>query len=340
MSNLKIAVVGAGKVARSNYLPYLSAQKDVSLTYYSRTQERAEACARDFGGKAVPSVEELLADSPDAVLVLTMETQRYEAVNALLQGRPKRLFFEKPLIAQNGQANVSEDDFFKARELLQRAHAIGVETAMVFNYRFFEQSVRAQKIVAERCFGALTQAALFVNYACWSHCIDLLHLFAGGASQITALSSSATYQGAVDVSGAFRMKSGATGTILGTSGSRFDFPLYEMQFTFENGALRFSDLDGSLTVFDPTTPYCETHVLQGNRSRWDQYRLSFEKSLSEYLDSIRRNEPPPVPGLAGLEELQFEAALRRSISQQRPIHVQEEFPLFEELYLGTPASAI
>jgi hypothetical protein len=34
-----------------------------------------------------------------------------------------------------------------------------------------------------------------------------------------------------------------------------------------------------------------------------------------------------VPGLAGLEELQFEAALRRSIAQKRPVEVQQEFAL-------------
>lgn len=324
---LKIAVVGTGKVARANYLPYLATQKDVHLSYYSRTRERAEACAKDFGGDAVGSLEELLGAEPDAVLMLTMETQRYEATDALLRYRPKRLFFEKPLVAQNGQANVSEEDFLKAKDLLQRAHAIGTETAMVFNYRFFEQTIRAQKIVAERGFGYLTQASLLVNYACWSHCIDLLNLFGGRASHVTALSSENTYQGAVDVAGSFRLESGATGTILGTSGSRFDFPLYEMLFHFENGMLHFSDLDGPLHVLSPSSPYSETYTLMGNRSRWDQYRASFEKSLAAYLDSLRRKEPPPVPGVAGLEELQFEAALRRSISQQRAIAVQQEFPL-------------
>jgi hypothetical protein len=49
--------------------------------------------------------------------------------------------------------------------------------------------------------------------------------------------------------------------------------------------------------------------------------------LAAYLDTIRRNEPPPVPGMAGLEELQFEVALRRSIEQKRPVDVQGEFPL-------------
>lgn len=326
---LKIAIVGTGKVARSNYLPYLSKQADVSLSYFSRTLSKAEACALEFGGRAVDSVEALLADAPDAVLVLTHETQRFDATEALLESKftPRRLFFEKPLVAQNGQAHVSEEDFRKARTLLQRAEALGTETAMVFNYRFFEQTQRAQKVIAEREFGKLTQASLLVNYACWSHCIDLLNLFGGRAEEISALAGQTSYQGAVDVSAAFRLENGATGTILGTSGIKFDHSLYELHFHFERGSLHFSDLDGPLEIFDHATRYKESHGLIGNHSRWDQYRASFEKSLVAYLDSIRQSIPPPVPGLAGLEELQFEAALRRSITQKRPVKVQEELEL-------------
>jgi hypothetical protein len=82
-----------------------------------------------------------------------------------------------------------------------------------------------------------------------------------------------------------------------------------------------------MDVFDSNTRYCETHTLTGNHSRWDQYSLSFAKSLHAYLDSVRQNGPPPVPGMAGLEELQFEVALRRSIEQKRPVDVQSEFPI-------------
>ena len=94
--SIQIALVGTGRVARNNYLPFLSGQNDVVLTYFSRTQSKAEACAKDFGGRVVESVEELLAEKPDAVLVLTPETQRHKVVEALLPGRPKRLFLEKP----------------------------------------------------------------------------------------------------------------------------------------------------------------------------------------------------------------------------------------------------
>lgn len=324
---LKIAIVGTGKVARASYLPYLSKQADVALSYYSRTREKAEDCARSFGGSVRGSLAELLADEPDAVLVLTHETQRAEATAALLEHRPKRLFFEKPLVAQNGQANVNEDDFFTARALLAKAEALGTETAMVFNYRFYEQTQRAVTLVAERGFGKLIQASLFVHYACWSHAIDLLQLFGGRAATITALGGATTYQDAVDVAAAFELEGGTTGTILGTQAPKFDLPLYDLTLSFERGILRLRDLDGPLEVLDNARRYSETHALIGNHSRWEQYHASFGKSLAAYLDSVRLNQPPPIPGHAGLEELQFEAALRRSIAQKRPVDVQTEFPL-------------
>ncbi len=49
---------------------------------------------------------------------------------------PGHLLRKKPLVARDGQANVREEDFFMARELLNKAQAAGAETAMVFNYRF------------------------------------------------------------------------------------------------------------------------------------------------------------------------------------------------------------
>jgi predicted dehydrogenase len=309
-------------------LPFLAKQQDVTLSYFSRTAEKAEACAREFGGRVAGSLMELLADDPDAVLVLTRETDRYAVTNALLDaGRPRRLFFEKPLVAMHGQANVQEEDFTQAAALLQRAEAAGVETAMVFNYRFFEQTQRARQIVEERGFGPLRQASLLVNYACWSHCIDLLSLFGGRAAVISALAGETEYEGAVDVSAAFTLANGATGSIVGTSGTDFSLALYDMTLCFAQGMLRFRDLDGTLEVYQNGSRYAETYALIGNHSRWDQYNDSFAKALAAYLDTVRADAPPPVAGLAGLLELQFEAALRRSIAEGRPVDVQRGFAL-------------
>lgn len=96
---------------------------------------------------------------------------------------------------------------------------------------------------------------------------------------------------------------------------------------FEGGLLQFSDLDANLSIQMKESHYTESYSLSPAFSRGNQYADSFGKSLEAYLDSIIRNVPPPVTGLNGLEELQFEAALRRSAALKRQVLVQQEFPL-------------
>ena len=104
---MEIAIVGAGNVARNNYLPSLLRHKDVAVTCFSRTLERVEAVGQEFGVRVARTLEEMFERQPEAVLVLTGTEPRLEASLALLPFKPKRLIFEKPLVARNGQAQVS-----------------------------------------------------------------------------------------------------------------------------------------------------------------------------------------------------------------------------------------
>ncbi len=110
---MKIAVIGTGGVAEKNYLPYIAEREDIQLSYLNRTRSKAEAVAERFGGRVAADAADLMADEPDACLVFTRETDRLDAANALLPFKPKRLFFEKPLAARHGQANVVVEDFFR-----------------------------------------------------------------------------------------------------------------------------------------------------------------------------------------------------------------------------------
>ncbi len=326
---MKIAIAGTGKVARQNYIPYLAKQDDVELLYTNRTPAKARECAAAFGGTYCETIEQMMAAAPDAVLVLTREMDRYDAALAILEHSPKRLFFEKPLVAQQDQAHVCEDDFLKGREIMQRAAAAGTATAMVFNYRFFDQSLRASRLVEDRGFGTPIQAMGLVHYACWSHCIDLVHAFCGPALELASVSGRRVRGGtglkAPDVAAAFVTECGAGGTIIGTCGTDFRFPLFELVLSFEGGRISFRGLDGDMEVLDNASGTHQAFSLPRQTSRWDQYAASFDKSLAAYLDSIRNDTPAPVPGLAGLQELQFEAALRRASREQRSVSVQEEF---------------
>jgi len=126
---------------------------------------------------------------------------------------------------------------------------------------------------------------------------------------------------------AFRTEGGAAGTIVGTAGIDFKMPLFELTIAFERGRLHMRDLDGDLEALEYGAQQHEIYQASRDASRWDHYNASFARSLAAYLDSIRAGGPPPIPGLAGLQELQFEASLRRSAAEHRPVVLKDEFPL-------------
>lgn len=333
MQTLKVAIVGTGRVAEASYLPCLSSEPGVELAYYNRTPARAEACAARFGGQVCSSPADLVAWGADTVFVLTREMERYDAAMAVLAHNPPRLFLEKPLCARHGQEHVSEHDFAEGRHLLQEAAARGCETAMIFNYRFYDHTQLARQIVTERDFGAVINISALTHYACWSHTIDLIHHFAGPIAEVSAREGT-TLRGArelgmnaPDLAASFVTEGGALGTLLGTAGVPWESALYELAINYERGRIRMQDLDGDLEVMDARRGSQERYSILRGRSRWQQYHESFSKSIRAYLASIRAGTPPPVPGRAGLLELQVEAGFRRSIEENRPVRLNEELSL-------------
>jgi len=327
---MEIAIVGVGKVAQDNYIPTLLRHKDVSLTCYSRTSERAEAVGQKFGVRTARTLDELFERQPEAVFVLTREEQRFEATQALLSFKPKRLFFEKPLVARGGQAHVVQQDFWDGKTLLIQAQEAGAEAAMVFNYRFFDQIQRAKRLIQERNFGDAISIVALTHFACWSHCIDLILEFVGPVRAISAQQGTQSYPfeaGEVsDVAASFLIGNHATGVLLGTSGINWNFPLFELTVNFEGGRFHIRDLDQDMEVLDYRSKVHEIFSPSRDDSRWAKYNESFEKSVDAYLASIRKGAPPPVPAIAGLLELQFEASLQKSIAERRPVVPSEEFP--------------
>jgi predicted dehydrogenase len=328
---IKLAIVGIGNVASQNYIPYLAGREDVELGYCNRSEQKAREIAARYPGLVFRSSSEVVDWNPDAVFVLTSEMARYETAMDFVNSGVRRLFFEKPLVAALGQAHVSEEDFWRGCELVRRAEEAGCELAMIFNYRFFDQTLAAKRLITERNLGTAIHMMAQVHYACWSHCIDLVRHFAGEFQEISALPGNVTREGqgirANDVVASFRMSNGATGTLIGTAGMQWQHPLYEMHVTFQNGRLHMRDIDGEMELLDGTANSHERIAFTRDSSRWEYYGSSFRKALTAYLSSVEANEQPPVTGRDGLKELQAEAALKRSIAERRPVTVQTEFPL-------------
>lgn len=331
---MKIGIVGTGKVAVGNYLPVLKVlQRDAELGYYNRSSASAVTASQTFTGQVFSSIKDMGDWRPDVAFVLTSETCHYEVGHELIAAGVPRVFFEKPLVAKNGQAHVTEADFHAGMSLLKFARDRGCETAMMFNYRFFDHVLAAKRIVNERKFGNLINVSGTIHYACWSHCIDLIHHFGGSVAELIATQGVVKHSGqgieAFDIAAAFKFESGGTGTVIGTAGLQWHFPLFELILTFQNGRLHVRDLDGDLEVLDGLKRTHERYSPVHDKSRWDHYSASFQKALAAYFENLRAGIPPPVPGLDGLRELQFEAAIRRSLVEARPIALQSEFPLTE-----------
>ena len=328
---MEIGIVGVGKVAQDNYIPTLLRHKDVSLTCYSRTFEKTETVAQKFSLRAVRTLDDLFERKPEAVFVLTHVEQHLESTQSLLRFKPKRLFLEKPLVARGGQAHVTQQDFWDGKTLLLQAQEAGTETAMVFNYRFFDQMQRARRLIQERDFGEAISVVALTHFACWSHCIDLIMEFVGPVREIFAHQGKQAYPfedgEATDIAASFLIGDHATGVLLGTSGINSTFPLFELTINFANGRIHFRDLDQDMEVLDYGQGTHQLFSQSRDQSRWAKYNESFEKSVDAYLDTIRENVAPPVPGVAGLLELQFEASLKKSIAEHRPIVPSEEFPI-------------
>ena len=328
---MEIASVGVGKVAQDNYIPTLLRHKDVSLTCYSRTPERTEAVGQRFGIRSARTLDQLFERRPEVVFVLTHVEQHLESTQSLLPYKPKRLFLEKPLVARSGQAHVTQQDFWDGKDLLLQAQEAGTETAMVFNYRSFDQMQRAKRLIQELNFGDAISVVALTHFACWSHCIDLIMNFAGSVREISAHEGNKSYpfEGgeATDIAASFLIGDHATGVLLGTSGVSWNLPLFELTINFENGRIHFRDLDQDMEVLDYRQNVHELFSQSRDESRWAKYNQSFEKSVDAYLDSVREGAPPPVPGIAGLLELQFEASLKKSIAERRPVLPLEEFPI-------------
>jgi len=141
-NELRVAVAGAGNVARWAHLPSLRAASNVTLrAIYSASGARGKSYARRFGATYCCSdYEEILRDPEvDVVLVLSRNQHHYgQALAALHAG--KHVFVEKPMA-------LTEDE---CRSLWRAVHETGGQLAVGFNRRFAPYYVAQKRAIAGR----------------------------------------------------------------------------------------------------------------------------------------------------------------------------------------------
>ena len=303
MDSLRVAIIGAGGMARQ-HLQVLQALPDIQVTAISsRGPERLNSVAKDFDiPQRFRNHQEMIRNTkPDAVFVLVSAANIYEVALSCIESKTPSLIEKPPgLIVSQTEA------LLKASEHVTAQYMVGL------NRRFYSVFRNAKMLVDESggIISVVVQAPEDIasiramNFhpldvldhwmaANGIHCIDLLRFFGGRVVSVHALSS-AWRDGTPDSYGALlRFESGAIGHYVSDwiSPGRWQVALYGFDMRVD-----FCPLEKGV-ITRRSGPSLEVPV--------DEVDLKFKPGLfgqdRYFLDRIRSDEPIERPA-ANLED--------------------------------------
>lgn len=146
---MRVVVIGTGKLARLRAATLVANEHVSWLGIASASQERALDAAALTGASAGGTVERMLAEAPDAVLIASATARHAEDVRACLALR-RPVFCEKPIASTVGEA----------ADLVAELTASGVELQVGFDRRFDPALSGLRTTIVSGQLGALQSLAL------------------------------------------------------------------------------------------------------------------------------------------------------------------------------------
>jgi len=191
-NKIKVAVIGAGGIARNVHLPSLHDMQDVSLVAICDiVKERAEQMAEQYGiPRVYTSYQEMLAQEKlDAVFVLVEPSNLFHVVwNCLDAGL--HTFMEKP----PGITLYQTESLLRKTNEAQRILQVGFNRRHIPLVRQVKELVeqRTRITQVEGCFlkfglAAFDRGGLSAFMSDTIHAIDLMRWLAGGTAESAAL---------------------------------------------------------------------------------------------------------------------------------------------------------
>ena len=135
---IKIGIIGCGKITEVRHAPEYSENPNCEIIgFYDTFTEKAEALAKQYGGKVFRSVEEMLSSDVDAVSVCVANRFHAEiSIQALKAG--KHVLCEKPM------ATTEED----CEAMVNAAKESGKYLMIGLNQRLAKAHVKAKEILS------------------------------------------------------------------------------------------------------------------------------------------------------------------------------------------------
>ena len=145
MDTLRVGIIGCGQICRVRHAPEYSENPRCQIAgFYDVDPARAQAMAKQYGGKAFDSVEALLDADIDAVSVCSANTDhRRSAIMAMERG--KHVLCEKPLA-------VSAQD---CEDMLMVSRRTGMRLLVGHNQRMTPAHREAKRLISEGAIGKI-----------------------------------------------------------------------------------------------------------------------------------------------------------------------------------------
>ncbi|MCA9257917.1 MAG: Gfo/Idh/MocA family oxidoreductase, partial [Planctomycetales bacterium] len=151
---LGFGIVGTGMISRFHALALADTRGANLVGCTSRSADKSEAFAKEYGGTAYGTLKELLADpAVDAITVATPSGAHMEPAVAAAEAG-KHVIVEKPL-----EVTLSRCD-----RIIDACARAGVQLATIFPSRFHAASQTLKKAVDAGRFGVLTMGDAYVKW--------------------------------------------------------------------------------------------------------------------------------------------------------------------------------
>lgn len=139
-----VGIIGCGSIARLRHAPEYKANAHIDeIVFYDRNPERAESLAKEFGGRAAATLDDLLQD-PSIIAISdcsSNEAHHIHTTQALLNG--KHVLVEKPIAVSVEQAE----------KILEAEKKSGKKLMVDHNQRFTKAHQKAKEMIEKKELG-------------------------------------------------------------------------------------------------------------------------------------------------------------------------------------------
>lgn len=346
MSELKIAVVGAGLIGR-RHVQLIQESASCGLSALVDPAPGALDFAREAGMPIYPTLDALFAaENPDGVIVATPNSLHTEnGLDCVEHGVP--VLIEKPI----------SDSLEEATRLAEAASAADVPLLVGHHRRHSPILAKARKVVEDGTLGpvvAVMGSALFYkpdlyfDEGSWRrevgggpilinmiHEVDDLRWLCGDIVAVQAFSSNATRGFPVEDTVAINLRfaSGALGAFM-LSDTAASARSWEQTSRENTSYAHYGDEDcyliagtrGSLAV-----PTMRLKVYTGQRSWWEPFHEAvidvnradpLARQLEHFCSVIRNEAEPAASGWDGVQTLRVTLAIHEAARTGRPVDLQ------------------